>query len=365
MKHRHQDELFLRRCLVLADRGRRDTHPNPMVGCVVVKNGKVIAEGFHRRFGGPHAETIALQKVRGVARGATLYVNLEPCAHTGKTPPCTKAIIAAGIRRVVASSSDPNKLVAGRGFRELRRAGIAITTGVLSREAKMLNRTFFHYHTTGLPFVTLKVAQTLDGKIADTRGRSKWITGPRARAWAHELRAEHDAILVGAETIRRDDPELTVRHGVGKNPVRIVLDGRFNLTARQRIFRTSAAPTILLTSARSLREQRSKALALERNGVQVLGIVGGAVLSPRDILRTLAGLGISSLLVEGGSATSGQFLNAGLVNRIVCITAPSILGSGVAGFRLPARPLERSMRLSAFTVRPVGEDLVIDGTLNS
>ncbi|HEX4406631.1 MAG TPA: bifunctional diaminohydroxyphosphoribosylaminopyrimidine deaminase/5-amino-6-(5-phosphoribosylamino)uracil reductase RibD, partial [Polyangia bacterium] len=235
------DDRFMRRALVLAARGRGATRPNPMVGAVVARGGRILAEGFHRRVGGPHAEVNALARLSpGAARGATLYVNLEPCCHTGRTGPCTEAILAAGIARVVVGMRDPNPLVDGRGVARLRRAGVRVDLGCLEAESRALNRAFAIWVRERRPLVTLKAAASLDGFIADGRPRKRrapaWITGPEARLVAHELRAAHDAVLVGSGTVLADDPHLTVRlPGAKEAPTRVVLDGRLRTPPKAKV----------------------------------------------------------------------------------------------------------------------------------
>lgn len=361
MKTREVD--YMVRCLELARRGARWVTPNPMVGCLIVKDGRIVGEGYHAAFGGPHAEAVALRQAGKNANGATLYVNLEPCVHSGKTPPCTNAIIAAGIRKVVAAIEDPNPLVAGRGFRTLRTSGITVTTGVLRTEARLLNEQFLWFMERGRPFVGVKLAQTLDGRIADGSGRSRWISSMPARVYAHDLRARYHAVLVGAETVRQDNPDLTVRHVRGRQPVRIVLDGSFTVPVHRDIFGTSRAQTIVLTSLNRMRSRRKKVVMLERRGVQVLGIEGPPRLKANVILKVLKGLGIISVLIEGGSATVGGFLQEGLVDRFHGIIAPLALGSGKTGLELNGRTLRTPIRLVEKTVSRIGDDVVIEGRL--
>lgn len=353
----------MQRCLELAQQGRTWVSPNPMVGCVVVKRGKIVAEGYHQRFGGPHAEILALKAAGSGARNATLVVNLEPCTHHGKTPPCVDAIIKAGIREVVAATKDPNPLVAGSGIRKLRAHRLRVTVGILRDEAEELNEKFMVSMKSGMPFVGVKVAQTLDGRIADSFGRSKWITSSPARAYGHRLRSEYEAVLVGAGTIARDNPELTVRHVRGRNPWRIVLDGRFVVNPRSKVFDVRKAPTAVLTSARSLKKYRQKAVLLEKKGVQVFGLDGGLLLRARPILKTLAELGVSSVLVEGGSGAIRTFLEDRCFQKVHCFISGKILGSGLPAFSLSPRPLTRSIPFTKQSVRVIGGDVLLEGSM--
>src|SRR2546426_6953579 len=256
-------EALMRRALELAERGRGLTSPNPMVGAVVARNGEIVGEGFHARAGGPHAEIEALRAAGGRARGATLYVTLEPCSHHGRTPPCSRAVIDAGVARVVAAVGDPNPLVAGRGFAELRAAGIAVVTGLGAAESERQNRAFLTAMRERRPHVTLKAGMTLDGKIADLHGASRWITGDPARRHAHRLRSESDAIVVGIGTVLRDDPELTVRLGQPwpREPFRVVLDTAARTPRTARLIRAGAPERALIVVGANAPEERTRGLA--------------------------------------------------------------------------------------------------------
>lgn len=323
----------MRRALRLARNGYGCTSPNPMVGAVLVKHGKIIGQGWHRRAGGPHAEIEALRDAaqRGHSvRGATLYVSLEPCCTHGRTPPCTTAIIGAGLKRVVAGATDPNPPHAGKGFRLLRRAGIEVVSGVLAAECAALNEAFNHWIVTRTPFVTVKAAMTLDGKIATARGESKWITGARARAQGMSLRQGSDAILVGVNTLLADDPGLTLRGGRGakteRPPLRrIILDSqaRTPLTARV-VQDDSAAATTIVVGPKA---PKSRVAALVRH-VRVWRAPGSASgLNLRWLLNKLGAENVTRLLVEGGGEVNASFLTGGFTQRITFFYAPKILGS--------------------------------------
>jgi diaminohydroxyphosphoribosylaminopyrimidine deaminase/5-amino-6-(5-phosphoribosylamino)uracil reductase len=358
------DEKYLQRCLALASRGSGFVSPNPMVGCVIVKNGKIVGEGYHKFFGGPHAEVEALRRAGRRARGATLYVNLEPCSHHGKTPPCAEAILSAGIAKVVACSSDPNPLVAGQGVRRLRRAGVEVKIGLLQKESGRLNERFLTFMRTGLPFVGLKIAQTLDGKVADTRGRSKWITSKQARVEAHRLRSRYDAILVGANTVSLDNPRLTVRHVRGRNPLRVVFDPGLRLNPDAAIFDTRKAGTLVFTSARAMSARRSVVSRMSKRGVYMLGLDKGKPFDLRVVLKTLAALGVSSLLVEGGPTTASEFFKKNLVQKVHLFVANKILGDGVNSVVLKSpRSIASPFTLHDAKFRPVGPDFLIEGSL--
>lgn len=359
-----RDRRFMRRCLELAARGKGFVSPNPMVGCVIVKNGEIVGEGYHQRFGGPHAEVYALRKAGRKARGATAFVNLEPCPHYGKTPPCVDALLRAGVQRVVASSKDPNSLISGQGFARLRKAGVEVRVGVLRADAEQLNERFFFFMRSRMPFVAIKIAQTLDGYTADSYGRSKWITSEQARREAHRIRGEYDAILVGANTATEDNPQLTVRAAKGRNPIRVVIDGQLRVPTHSRIFNTRLARTMVFTTKSSLSKKRSKVAKLLERGVQLLAIESRRELDVSAILRTLAALGISSVLIEGGSTTLGGFVRRKLVQKMHCFLAPKMIGGGLHALSLkPSLQLGRAVRLHAVSTKPVGVDILIEGTL--
>ncbi|MGD1045848.1 MAG: bifunctional diaminohydroxyphosphoribosylaminopyrimidine deaminase/5-amino-6-(5-phosphoribosylamino)uracil reductase RibD [Bacteroidota bacterium] len=355
------ENIIMQRCLELALKGAGMVNPNPMVGCVIARNGKIVGEGFHQKFGGPHAEIFALKRAGKITKGATLYVSLEPCAHFGKTPPCTEAIIQAGISQVVIASKDPNPLVSGKGIRRLRRAGIHVKVGLLQKETELLNEKFFKYMRTGLPFVGIKLAQTLDGRIADIAGKSKWITSKTARKEVHRLRNEYDAVLVGANTVLQDNPELTVRLVRGRNPVRVVVDGRLSLPVSRAIFNTSAAPTWVLTSAEAVKKNIRKVQKLVSQGVCVFSVSSANSIDAESMLRTLAAEGVSSVLIEGGAYTVDGFVNRSLADKLYLFVAPKILGDGLNGFcfklpRLLGKPFNLKMTKVSFT----GEDMLIE-----
>lgn len=315
------EQQFMEQALTLAKKGEGDVNPNPLVGALVVKEGKIVGQGYHRTFGGPHAEVFALDDAGEKAHGGTLYVNLEPCSHHGKTPPCTERILQAGIRRVVIATRDPNPLTHGRGVARLQQAGLEITEGVLEKRARRLNEVFFKFITTGLPFVQLKLAASLDGKIATRTGDSKWISGEAARIEAHRLRRKFASVLVGVETVIADDPELTVRHVSGRNPIRIVLDGQGRIPIEARLLHQPGR-TIVVTA--SMTEEKRQELA-ERN-TEVWRLGEKASIDLRMLLQRLGEEEVDSILIEGGGETAGAFLDAGLVDKVSFFIAPLILG---------------------------------------
>jgi diaminohydroxyphosphoribosylaminopyrimidine deaminase/5-amino-6-(5-phosphoribosylamino)uracil reductase len=349
----------MRRALQLARRGRGAVSPNPMVGAVIVRAGRIIAEGWHRRFGADHAEIDAIKRARSSVRGATLYVSLEPCCHWGKTPPCVDALIKQRIKRVVIGTLDPNPLVGGKGARGLRDHGIEVVTGVLEQQAQRLNEVYFHYTRTGFPFVTIKYAQSLDGRIATSQGASRWISSEKARVFAHHLRAQHDAIMVGIGTVLADDPLLTVRLAKGGNPLRICLDSHLRIPLTARMLRDDGKILIVTTDEHG----RDKIEKIRKLGKEVLVVqrrANGRV-DLGALMKILAERGIASILAEGGAEVITSLLKEGVANRMVVITAPLILGKGREGIGdLGIADMKQAIRPSSWEIKRVGEDIVFD-----
>ncbi len=360
----YPDEHYLRLALGLARRAEGRTRPNPMVGAVLVRAGRIVGTGFHAAAGRPHAEVIAIRRAGRKARGATLYLNLEPCAHHGRTPPCVEAIRAAGIRRVVAAMIDPNPFVRGRGLRRLKAGGISTKVGVLEQEARALNEVFVTWKTAGRPFVTVKAAQSLDGKIATRTGASRWISSPPARAWTHHLRSRVDAILVGVETVLKDDPRLTARsRGTAKQPLRIVLDSKLRTPAKARLF--SQRDPILIATLQTAPKDRERRLV--RAGAQVLRLPGekGRV-SLKALLRYLARKEVTHLLIEGGGEVIASALAARAVDRLAILVAPILVGGRQAPTLMEGEgigSLAQAIRLEDLTVRRLGPDLLVQAAV--
>ncbi|MBW2038737.1 MAG: bifunctional diaminohydroxyphosphoribosylaminopyrimidine deaminase/5-amino-6-(5-phosphoribosylamino)uracil reductase RibD [Deltaproteobacteria bacterium] len=354
-----KDRQYMRRALILARKGMRKVSPNPMVGAVIVRAQEVIAEGYHRRFGADHAEIDAIKRAMGGIKGATIYVNLEPCCHWGKTPPCADVLIKEGIRRVVIGTLDPNPLVNGKGAEILREHGVEVEVGILEKEARRLNEVYFKYIRTGLPFVTIKYAQSLDGRIATSQGDSRWISSERSRRFAHRLRAQHDAVMVGIGTALADDPLLTVRWTKGKNPLRIVLDSQLRIPLNAQVLR-EGGDTLIVTTDRHNKEKCKK---IKKMGKEVLVTQRGedGWVELKSLLKALAARGIPSILVEGGRKVITSLLKEGLADRMVIITAPLILGKGVEGINdLGINDLKKAIRPSSYKVRRMGADMVFD-----
>jgi diaminohydroxyphosphoribosylaminopyrimidine deaminase/5-amino-6-(5-phosphoribosylamino)uracil reductase len=358
-------ESWMNECFRLAKKGEGFVSPNPLVGAVLVNHNQIVARGYHKRFGGPHAEVECLRRFHGDLKSATLFVNLEPCSHYGKTPPCTDLIIQSGVRRVVAAIKDPNPIIAGNGIRKLRRAGIQVTVGTLEDQARQLNRKYIKYITTGLPFVHLKIAQTLDGKIASFGGNSDWISSSDSRKLVHRWRAEHDAVMVGAATVRIDDPALTVRLIKGRNPNVVILDGKFSTPANARVLRrTGNRQVFLCVGKKAAKVKKRKARLLESRRVRILPLPDkNGLLSLKEVLRTLSRLNIGSILVEGGSQVFIQFLYQGLVDQLSVFVAPTLMGSGVAAFRstFERHPSNGYHRINNLISHRVGRDVLVQG----
>lgn len=349
------DACYMARALKLATRGLYTTDPNPRVGCVIVKNGTVVGEGWHVCAGQPHAEALALQQAGGRARGADVYVTLEPCDHFGRTPPCADALVRAGVRRVVAAMRDPNHLTDGKGFETLRGAGIEVSTGLLEDRAQALNPGFVSRLTRGRPYVRLKVGASLDGRTALASGESRWITGEAARADVQTLRARSSAVITGIGTVLADDPELTVRaFDIGRQPLRVVADSNLRTPAQAKILRRPGRALIVTTSGDSHRADTLVAAGAEV--ARLRGGKGGVNLA--QLLSFLAKFEVNEVLVEAGASLAGAFLTAGLVDELVIYFAPAFLGDAGRGmFRLPMiAALAQRLEVTITDTRAVGDD---------
>lgn len=355
---RIDESRFMRRALALAERGRGATAPNPVVGAVLVRGGRIVGEGWHRALGRDHAEVEALREAGRRARGATLYVTLEPCAHHGRTPPCTDALLAAGVTRCVVAVRDPNPIVNGRGLRRLRAAGVRVDVGLLAAEARSTLGGYWTAHTQGRARITWKVAASLDARIADRHGRSRWITSPEARAHGHRLRATADAIVVGAGTARADDPRLTVRHGAraSRTPLRVVCDTRLRLPLSLKLFSRALAPGTIVACGRAASAARVR--ALESRGVRVWRLpLAGRGVSPRALAERFAREGCHDVLLEGGAVLGTEWWRAGVVDRLALFMAPLALGGDALGWLGPlGRTLADARRGRFVELARVGED---------
>lgn len=354
---------FMRLALELAEKARGKTSPNPLVGAVIVKDGRIIGTGYHKKAGTPHAEVHALAEAGDEAKGADLYVTLEPCNHYGRTPPCTEAIIKAGIMRVFVAMKDPNPLVCGQGIERLRSHGIEVHEGIMEEEAQRQNEIFLKYIKAKIPFVALKTAISLDGKIATESGQSQWITGEEARLHGHILRNTYDGIIVGIGTVKADNPSLTCRlpDGNGRDPVRIVIDSKLSISPDARILHlNSSAPTIIAATAQAPPERIKEIEKLAK----VMIVNDGPLVSLPDLLRILGEKEITSVLVEGGGQINGAFLRKRLVDKFYFYLAPKIIG----GVHAPGpfqgegiKELNKSVDLTNLALDHLGKDLLVTG----
>jgi diaminohydroxyphosphoribosylaminopyrimidine deaminase/5-amino-6-(5-phosphoribosylamino)uracil reductase len=351
----------MRRALRLARRAMGTASPNPCVGAVVVKDGVILGQGYHRRPGEEHAEVLALRQAGRQARGATLYVNLEPCCFQGRTPPCTEEILRTGITRVVCAQEDPNPRVSGRGLARLRTAGLEVTAGVLESQARTVNEAYNKHISTGLPFVTVKIAQTLDGRIATRDGDSRWITSMSSRRLVHRLRSQLDAVLVGSGTVRCDDPLLNVRHVRGRDPVKVVLDSRLRTPLKARLW--SAGRTIVATREG---HQKRRILSYRDRGAEVWEFPPDADgrVDFAQCIRRLGREDIASVLVEGGRKVFTTALKSGLTDKLVICVSPRLLGDGKnAVGDLEIRRVAEALPVHRMKVRRLGPDVLITGRM--
>jgi diaminohydroxyphosphoribosylaminopyrimidine deaminase/5-amino-6-(5-phosphoribosylamino)uracil reductase len=361
------DERYMSRALALAQRGRGHTRPNPMVGAVLVRDGIILGEGYHRRAGGPHAEIEAIRSAHESLEGATLYVTLEPCCHQGKTPPCTDAILELGLSRVVVAMKDPNPEVQGKGISALKSAGLKVSVGLLGDKAARLNEAFCTYHTMGRPFVVTKWAMSLDGRTSTDLGESKWISNAVARQHVHQMRALMDAVMVGIGTVVRDDPELTVRlpDHEGPQPIRIVVDGHLKIGPNARLLNDETGGKVLI--ATSQQASTAKRDELRQRGHEVI-VVDSANrrVDLVSLMRELHARGIQSVLLEGGRQLAASMFAEGLVDKLVCFLAPKVLGG-----RLPGGPLlgwgtptmDRALKLTNISIRQFGDNVCLEGRI--
>jgi diaminohydroxyphosphoribosylaminopyrimidine deaminase/5-amino-6-(5-phosphoribosylamino)uracil reductase len=358
------DERWMKRALRLAEKGRGRTSPNPMVGAVLVKDGVRVGEGYHAKAGESHAEILALRQAGEEARGAILYLNLEPCTHYGKTPPCAPHVIEAGVKRVIIGMQDPNPLVKGKGIEILRRAGLHVEVGILEEECRKLNEAFCKYILKKEPFVILKIAATLDGKIATRNGDSKWISGEASRRFVHKLRDQVDGALVGIGTVLKDDPLLTARIRGGRDPYRIVLDTRLKIPEEAKVIETSPSKVIIAATELAPEDRIKK---LEKKGVKILILDSkeGRV-NLKSCLSKLGEIGMMSLMVEGGSQVNGSFLDEGLIDKLLLFLSPKLIGDQQALGIFAGRgvsDLQEAVALKEIKAKRVGEDILLEGYL--
>lgn len=357
------DNYYMRQALGIAQYATGRTSPNPLVGAVIVKDGHIVGQGWHRQAGTPHAEIHALAQAGELAKGATIYVTLEPCSHYGRTGPCTDALIEAGIKKAVVAMTDPNPEVSGNGLTRLRSAGIEVVEGILAAEAAKLNEVFIKWITTGTPFGVLKTAMSLDGKIAAYTGHSQWITGSSARAYVHKLRDIYDGILVGSGTVLADDPLLTSRLPEGgQNPVRIIVDSMARTPLTANVITDKQAPTLIAVSQAAPLE---KVAALRGHGVEVLVLEQTPQgLNLRQLFKILGERHITSIFVEGGATINASLLAANLIDKVYCFIAPKIIGGQTALSPVGGTGVERvdqAILLEDITTQTIGTDILVNG----
>ena len=357
------DESYIRLAIEIAKKGAGKVSPNPMVGAVIVKNERILGAGFHEKFGSKHAEINAIEKVKENIEGATLFTNLEPCSHYGKTPPCVDRIISEKIKRVVIGTLDMNPLVSGKGVKKLKSAGIDVKVSVLENECIELNKFFFKYVTKKLPYVSLKAAQTIDGKIADKSGESSWISSLQSRKYVHSLRAKYDAVLVGKGTVEKDDPKLTVRLVEGRNPKRVILDANLDIKLSHRIFTKNNDRNLIVITSKKNAGKKRKINKLNSLGALVLFAKeeSGEKVDLKSALRELYKIGIASVLVEGGSEVFTSFVKENLFDDMLMFISPRILGCGVPLIgNLGIKNLQKSVKAKIGNVEKIGDDILLE-----
>jgi diaminohydroxyphosphoribosylaminopyrimidine deaminase/5-amino-6-(5-phosphoribosylamino)uracil reductase len=361
------EEQYMKRALALARRGLGKTSPNPLVGAVIVRDERVIGEGYHHRYGGAHAEVNALRSAQEQVIDATIYVTMEPCCrYERKVPSCLETIIESGVRRVVVGTLDPHPEVNGRGIQTLYRSGIETSMGVLEEACRKVNEMYFKYIRKGIPFVTLKFAQTLDGRIATTGGSSQWISSDASLRLAHRLRGTHDAILIGIGTLLKDDPRLTVRLARGTSPIRVIADSKLRIPLDSRVLQEQdIAPTIIATT---LKADETKKSSLMNMGIEVMEVAADSEqrVDLEDLLLKLGRRGISSVLVEGGSGIITSMLSRGLADKLVVAVAPKILGKGIEAVgNLGISEIGSCVNLASVKIYRKGMDLILEGDISS
>jgi diaminohydroxyphosphoribosylaminopyrimidine deaminase / 5-amino-6-(5-phosphoribosylamino)uracil reductase len=356
------DESYIRLAAEIAKKGMGNVSPNPVVGCVIIKNDRIIGAGYHEQYGGPHAEINAINSASESVEGSTLYINLEPCSHHGKTPPCVDRIIECKVRKVVIGTMDMNPLVSGEGIKRLKSAGIDVKVGVLEKECIDLNKFFFKYITKKIPFVSLKAAVTLDGRIADKYGDSKWISSVASRRHVHYLRSRYDAVLVGTGTALKDNPSLTVRLTEGRNPKRIILDSGLKLNFTQNLLINNSDKKLYIVTSKE-NSRRTKVKNLEKRGINLIYVKEDADgrLNLKNILRELAKIQIASLLVEGGGEVFSSFIKHNMFDDILLFISPKILGEGIpVTGDLGIKNMKKAYKLKIRDTERIGDELLLE-----
>ena len=356
------DESYIQLAIEIAKKGEGSVSPNPLVGCVITKNNKIIGAGYHQKFGEAHAEINTINSATESLEGSTLYVNLEPCSHYGKTPPCTERIIKEKIKRVVIGTLDVNPLVSGNGVKALKKAGIEVKVGILEKECIELNKFFLKYISQKLPYVTIKAAQTLDGMIADKNNVSEWISSEQSRNYVHSLRAKYDAVLIGSETARRDNPKLTVRMFEGRNPYRIILDSKLNLKMDLNLFKKNKDKKTIIVTIDDNRSKKSKIKKFEQLGVKIVFVKKNhnGRIHLKTMLKEIRKMGIASLIVEGGAKIFSSFVKQNLYDDLLLFVSPKILGTGIKTFsEISIDSLRNARMLRIKKSEMIGEDVLL------
>jgi diaminohydroxyphosphoribosylaminopyrimidine deaminase / 5-amino-6-(5-phosphoribosylamino)uracil reductase len=357
------DESYIKLAIEIAKKGTGSVSPNPMVGCVIVKNDRIISAGYHEKYGGNHAEINAIEKSKESLEGATLYTNLEPCSHQGKTPPCVDKIIEKKIKKVVVGTNDMNPLVSGSGIKKLKSAGIDVKVGVMENECIELNRFFFKYITEKIPYVTLKAAQTLDGKIAAKSGDSKWISSIESRKYVHRLRASYDAVMIGYGTALKDNPKLTVRFAEGRNPQRIVLDTNMDLNNKFKLVLNNKDKKLIIVTSKQNINKKGKIKKLLSHNVEIIYVKedNNGKLNLKSVLKELAKVNISSVLVEGGREVFSSFIKKNLFDDIFLFVAPKLLGCGISFLgNVNNQSIKNALKLRIRNTEKIGDDFLIE-----
>lgn len=357
------DESYIQLAIEIARKGEGSVSPNPLVGCVIIKNNRIIGAGYHQKYGEDHAEINAINSSAESLEGSTLYVNLEPCSHYGKTPPCVERIIKEKIKRVVIGTLDLNPLVSGNGVKALKKAGIEVKVGVLEKECMELNKFFFRYITSKFPYITLKAAQTLDGLIADLNNRSDWISSSESRKYVHWLRARYDAVLIGYETAKKDNPKLTVRLVEGRNPYRVVLDSNLLLKNDLNLFKNNSDDKTVVIASEKSKSKLRKINQLKKNGVTLLFAKSDnkGRLKLKSVIKELSKMQITSLLVEGGSKIYSSFINQNLFDDIYLFVSPKILGGGLKSFsEISSKKISDATKLFIKSSQKIGDDVLLE-----
>ena len=358
------DESYIKLAIEIAKKGRGNVSPNPLVGCIIVKDERIIGAGYHEKYGENHAEINAINSAKESIEGSTLFVNLEPCSHQGLTPPCVDKIIENKINRVVIGTLDMNPLVCGNGIKKLKAAGIDVKAGILENECTALNKFFFKHITKKTPYVTLKIAQTLDGKIADRKGDSKWISSLLSRRYVHELRSKYDAVLIGLGTVLKDNPSLTVRLTEGRNPRRVILDTRLRLSTEHKLFSGNNDKKLVIVTSNKSKSKERKIKKIKSKGAEVIFVrEDKGKLNLKNILKELSKINISSVLVEGGKSIFSSFVKENLYDDLFVFISPKILGNGIPAVSdLGIKSISKSLKVKFVNAEMIGDDVLAELT---